>query len=63
MNVRDEQTGTATGTVEWFDPERGVGAIRPDDGTPHCTGPLRHPPRLWHVEGTGPGNPGSACMT
>lgn len=25
-----------TGTVDWFDAEEGVGAIRPDDGTPPC---------------------------
>lgn len=26
-----------TGTVEWFDAERGVGLIASDDGTPSCT--------------------------
>lgn len=25
-----------TGTVAWFDAEEGIGAIRPDDGTPSC---------------------------
>lgn len=25
-----------TGTVEWFDEERGVGLICPDDGAPPC---------------------------
>lgn len=25
-----------TGTVEWFDDERGVGLISPDDGAPPC---------------------------
>ena len=32
----DEQTRSTTGTVEWYDAERGVGAIRPDDGSSPC---------------------------
>lgn len=26
-----------SGTVEWYDAARGVGEIRPDDGSPPCT--------------------------
>lgn len=36
MHTKDEQGGFTTGTVESFDTGRGVGAIRPDDGTPSC---------------------------
>jgi cold shock CspA family protein len=34
MPTTDEEH--TTGTVEWFDAERGVGAIRPDDGAAPC---------------------------
>ena len=37
MQGTDDQTGSTTGTVEWYDPKRGLGAIRPDDGAPSCT--------------------------
>ena len=36
MHRTDEQAGSTTGTVEWFDVERGVGVIRPDDGAAPC---------------------------
>jgi CspA family cold shock protein len=36
MHTTDNDPTFTTGTVEWFDAERGVGAIRPDDGTPPC---------------------------
>ncbi|MQA92801.1 MAG: hypothetical protein GEU90_21695 [Gemmatimonas sp.] len=36
MNSTNEQDSSTIGTVEWFDDESGVGAIRPDDGTPVC---------------------------
>lgn len=35
MPTTDEEH--TTGTVKWFDAERGVGAIRPDDGAAPCT--------------------------
>lgn len=34
MNTEGSQT---TGTVDWFDEDRGVGSIRPDDGTGTCS--------------------------
>jgi len=36
MHQTGEQPGSTTGTVEWYDAERGVGAIRPDDGASPC---------------------------
>lgn len=36
ITVNDQDDATM-GTVQWYDAERGVGAIRPDDGTPPCT--------------------------
>lgn len=37
MEKRDQQSGSTTGIVEWFDAGRDVGAIRPDDGSPVCS--------------------------
>ena len=37
MPTTDEQSSHMTGTVEWFDPERGVGLISADDGAMPCT--------------------------
>ena len=34
--MTDEATTHTTGTVEWFDAERGVGLISSDDGAPPC---------------------------
>ncbi len=36
MSGSDERIDDTTGTVEWFDTERGVGVIRPDNGTSPC---------------------------
>ena len=36
MPATDGSTAPTTGTVEWFDAERGVGLISSDDGTPPC---------------------------
>jgi CspA family cold shock protein len=36
MSELDERNGDTTGTVEWFDAERGVGVIRPDGGASPC---------------------------
>lgn len=36
MDTPDDQAASVTGTVEWYDAERGVGVIRPDDGTAPC---------------------------
>lgn len=36
MNPKEERAHHTTGTVDWFDAERGLGAIRPDDGSPAC---------------------------
>lgn len=36
MHTTNEQGGFTTGTVESFDTRHGLGAIRPDDGTPPC---------------------------
>jgi cold shock CspA family protein len=33
----DEQTPSTIGIVEWFDSDRGVGSIRPQDGGHPCT--------------------------
>ena len=33
---RKDDSGKMRGTVEWFDLERGVGAIRPDEDEEHC---------------------------
>jgi len=37
MPTNDEAAPLTTGTVEWFDAERGVGLISSDDGAPPCT--------------------------
>jgi len=37
MGRTEEQDDPTTGTVDWFDAERGVGAVRPDDGSPPCS--------------------------
>jgi cold shock CspA family protein len=37
MPTTDEHATHTTGTVEWFDAERGVGLISSDDGAPPCT--------------------------
>lgn len=34
--MADEITTPTTGTVEWFDNERGVGLVSCDDGAPPC---------------------------
>ena len=36
MSKPEDARGHATWTVEWFDLERGVGSIRPDDGSAAC---------------------------
>lgn len=36
MPATDDSTAYMTGSVEWFDAERGVGLISPDDGAPPC---------------------------
>ncbi|MHB1168137.1 MAG: cold shock domain-containing protein [Longimicrobiales bacterium] len=36
MRDIDEKDGKTSGTVEWYDAERGVGAIRPDDNASPC---------------------------
>jgi CspA family cold shock protein len=36
MHATDNEPTHTTGTVEWFDAERGVGTIRPDDGASPC---------------------------
>ena len=36
MHRTGEPAGSTTGTVEWFDVERCVGAIRPDDDAAPC---------------------------
>ena len=36
MTMLDDSTPLTTGTVEWFDDERGVGLISSDDGAPPC---------------------------
>ena len=36
MPTTDPQATHSTGTVEWFDAERGVGLISSDDGAPPC---------------------------
>ena len=36
MPTTDEQSSHMTGTVEWFDAERGVGLISCDDGAMPC---------------------------
>jgi CspA family cold shock protein len=36
MTMLDHSTPLTTGTVEWFDDERGVGLISSDDGAPPC---------------------------
>ena len=37
MPTGKDHDDATTGTVESFDAARGLGAIRPDDGTPPCT--------------------------
>ncbi len=37
MPTTDENTTPTTGTVEWFDDERGFGLISCDDGAQPCT--------------------------
>jgi cold shock CspA family protein len=36
MHPTDEKRSSTTGIVEWYDAMRGVGIIRPDDGTAPC---------------------------
>lgn len=36
MHTTDKDPAHTTGTVEWFDAERGIGAVRPDDGASPC---------------------------
>ena len=37
MPTTEEPATHTTGTIEWFDPQRGVGLISSDDGAPPCS--------------------------
>lgn len=36
MSGKDEPVDATNGTVDWYDADRCVGSIRPDDGGPPC---------------------------